>query len=140
MSGELRLVEDAEERRHRTIGAATGGFEGSSSRVVDRDAELIPVRDTANVRGRCSRLPSLVRDRERPDCFSGLAEACRVGIRDSNRAPLEGPRRGLWRRWRSAQGRWDRKIGPQLPRRRHPHDSSWLADSPRDRVRLSEAG
>ena len=40
MTGELRLMEDAEERRHGTIDAATRGFEGGSARVVDGDAQL----------------------------------------------------------------------------------------------------
>ena len=38
LTGELRLVEDAEERRHGTVDAATRGFEGGSPRVVDGDA------------------------------------------------------------------------------------------------------
>src|SRR5215211_2175655 len=102
MTGELRLVEDAEERRHGTIDAATRGFEDGSPLVVDGDAELSRARDPANdVSRRCFRLPSLVRDRERPDRFSELAEAGRVGARDSvarrHEPLLSEPRLGPFR-------------------------------------------
>ena len=39
MAGELRLVQDAEKRRHGTIDATTSGFEGRTPRVVDGDDE-----------------------------------------------------------------------------------------------------
>ena len=39
VTGELRLVEDAEQRGHGTVDAASSGFEGGPPRVVDGDAE-----------------------------------------------------------------------------------------------------
>jgi hypothetical protein len=84
MTGELRLVEDPEERRNGTIDAAKRGFEGGSTGVVDSDAEPSRASEPANdVCSHRSRLPSLVRDRERTDRFSELAEARHVGVRDS---------------------------------------------------------
>ncbi len=84
MTGELRLVEDPEERRNGTIDAAKRGFEGGSASVVDGDAEPSRAREPANdVCSRRSRFPSLVGDGERPDRFSELAEAGHVRVRDS---------------------------------------------------------
>jgi len=101
MAGELRLVEDAEERRHGTIDAARLGFEGGSPGTVDGDAEPSCASSLANdVHRRYRRLPSVVRDSERPDRFSELAEAGRVRLRDSvarRHEPLVSePRLGLF--------------------------------------------
>ena len=76
-------MEDAEERRHGTIDAATGGFEDGSPSVVDGDPELSRASGLAkDVRRRCSRFVSVVRDRERPDRLSELAQARRIRLGD----------------------------------------------------------
>ena len=102
MTAEVRLVQDAEERRHGAIHTATRGFEGGSARGVDGDAELSVARDPPNdVRRRGSLVPSVVRERERPESFAELAEARHVGLRDSvarrHEMLLPEPRLGLRR-------------------------------------------
>ena len=84
VAAELRLVEDAEQRRHGTVDAARSGLERGPARVVDGDAEPSAGRGPANdldAPPGPDRSPwfAIASARMR---FPQLAQAGRVGLRD----------------------------------------------------------
>ena len=82
VAGELRLVEDAEERRHGAVDAAAAG----SSAVRPASSTATPSRDVPAAARmtprRRVRSPPPVGDHERPDRLAELAQSGRVGVGD----------------------------------------------------------
>ena len=89
-------MEDAEQRRDRTVDTTADALQRRAARGVDRDRERGSGAPD-ELRRRRVGIAALIRDRERSDGFPQLAQAARLGLRDrlTDEPLLAQPRRRL---------------------------------------------